>query len=138
MIAIVPCLIWLFLLFLWGGFWRSDQRLKAPSMPTHWPDVTILIPARNEAETISQVVHSHMASSYPGRTRLIVIDDNSTDKTGEIARQAGASVVKGTRLPEGWSGKLWALNVGLRYADETAPEAEFPAPALRQSRAFDD
>ncbi len=125
MIAIVPCLIWLFLLFLWGGFWRSDQRLKAPSMPTNWPDVTILIPARDEAETISQVVHSHMASSYPGRTRLIVIDGNSTDKTGEIARQAGASVVKGTRLLEGWSGKLWALNVGLRYADETSPEAEY-------------
>ena len=126
MLAVLTCLAWAFMLLFWGGFWRADQRLSAAFPdPTRWPDVTILIPARNEAETIGEVARAHAATSYPGKTRLIVIDDHSEDGTGRIATNAGAEVVPAPDLQAGWSGKLWALQAGLEYADRATPGAEY-------------
>ena len=125
MIALLICLAWLFLLLFWGGFWRADQRLGAAATRQNWPDVSILIPARNEAETISDAVHAHMATSYPGKVTLIVTDDHSTDGTGEIAKSAGANVVTAKDLPNGWSGKLWALQNALQHADQITPDAAY-------------
>lgn len=119
------CLAWIFLLLFWGGFWRADQRLSQTAPPANWPEVAIVIPARNEAETIAEVAASHGASDYPGATHLIVVDDSSSDGTGEIAMQSGAHVVTAPDLPAGWSGKLWAVYTGLAEADRIAPEAEF-------------
>jgi hopene-associated glycosyltransferase HpnB len=45
---------------------------------------------------------------------IIVIDDQSVDDTAEQAKQCGALVLSGTTPPAGWSGKLWALEQGLR------------------------
>ncbi len=125
MLALLTCLAWLFLLLFWGGFWRADQRLQDVAEPTKWPDVTVLIPARNEALTIGAVVHGHMATAYPGSASLIVVDDHSEDGTGEIADAAGALVVKAEALPKGWSGKLWALENALRHADTISPNANY-------------
>jgi len=47
--------------------------------------------------------------------RVIVIDDESTDRTAEVARASGIEqleVISGQPLPAGWSGKLWALEQG--------------------------
>lgn len=126
MLAALTCLAWAFMLLFWGGFWRADQRLNArlPDPPI-WPDVTILIPARNEAATIGDVARAHAATAYPGRSRLFIIDDHSGDGTGRIARDAGAGVVAAADLPPGWSGKLWALQNGLDHADRDAPGAGY-------------
>ena len=125
MLAILTCLAWLLLLLFWGGFWRADQRLENAPAPAVWPEVAILIPARNEAQTISEVVHAHKATDYTAQVSLIVANDHSRDDTGRIAKTAGASVVPVEPLPQGWSGKLWALQNALAYADQIAPNAKY-------------
>ncbi|MBT6275228.1 MAG: glycosyltransferase [Chromatiales bacterium] len=72
--------------------------------------VDVLIPARNEAETIESTVTSVLAQG--DAVRVIVIDDQSTDATGEIVAALDAAnvmVIEGRPLPSGWSGKVWAL-----------------------------
>ncbi|MEM7684806.1 MAG: glycosyltransferase [Pseudomonadota bacterium] len=125
MIVAACCLAWIFLLLFWGRFWRADQRLVPAAAVPNWPEIAIVIPARNEAETIGEVVASHKASDYPGRTHLIVVDDSSDDGTGAIATKSGADVVTAAPLPKGWSGKLWAVNSGLVRVDSVAPDAEY-------------
>ena len=125
MLAILTVLAWLFLLLFWGGFWRADQRLGDTSTVSDAPEVSILIPARNEAETIDEVARAHLATTYPGATTLIIVDDHSEDATASIAREAGAEVIPARTLPAGWSGKLWALQNGLEHADEVAPKARY-------------
>jgi hopene-associated glycosyltransferase HpnB len=80
----------------------------------------VLVPARNEAEVLPQTVPSLLAQDYRGRFSVVVVDDRSDDGTGDLARRLGAEAVAGAPLPEGWAGKVWALEQGLRAAGETA------------------
>lgn len=75
-------------------------------------DVTVLIPARDEADRIGPCVRSLV----PTGAQILVIDDGSTDDTRSVAEEAGALVVGAGRLPEGWAGKAHALQVGLEIA----------------------
>ncbi|MEM1297739.1 MAG: glycosyltransferase [Pseudomonadota bacterium] len=113
MLSIV--IAWLVLVLGWGGFWRADQRLGGEEPPSEWPEVLVVIPARDEAATIAEVVRAHGASDYPGQRHLIVVDDASSDGTGTLARDAGAEVLSAPPLPSGWSGKLAALNAGIAH-----------------------
>ncbi len=120
-LALASAGAWAVLLLGRGWFWlaRDDDR-DAPNLPSpaQWPSVTCLIPARDEAESIADTVKSLLAQEYPGAFRLVVVDDRSTDGTGDIARAAGAGdarlvVTTGGTRPPGWTGKLWALQQGL-------------------------
>ncbi len=115
-LALAALLAWLVLLLGRGGFWlaREDDR-DAPALPdpARWPEVAVLIPARDEAATIGAVVRALLAQDYPGRFTVTVVDDRSTDGTGALAAAAGARVVTGAARPPGWSGKLNALRQGL-------------------------
>jgi chlorobactene glucosyltransferase len=78
---------------------------------------TILLPVRNEEVNLAECVASLVAQSEPAR--VLVVDDNSEDRTGEIARRLAAesgrvSVVAAGALRAGWKGKVHALDVGLR------------------------
>ncbi len=121
---------WIHLLGWRGAFWKSDQRLPSSSPPpAHWPRVTVLIPARNEAEAIGRTVGSLLAQDYPGPFNIILIDDASSDGTAALARAAAGgdarlSILRGTPLPRRWTGKLWALQQGVQKALETG-DAEF-------------
>jgi hopene-associated glycosyltransferase HpnB len=90
-----------------------------PARPCELPEVDIVIPARDEAETIGRVVASLLSQDYGGVFRVIVVDDSSTDGTAQEARAAlsGAlavlEVIAGQPKPAGWSGKLWALAQGV-------------------------
>jgi cellulose synthase/poly-beta-1,6-N-acetylglucosamine synthase-like glycosyltransferase len=84
MIAFLALLIWLYLFFLHGQFWDSGPEL-APATPAEFPDVDIIIPARDEAETITAVIASLTAQDYAGNFRVILVDDNSTDGTANLA-----------------------------------------------------
>lgn len=118
---------WLYLVFLHHRFWRADQRLAPAAALGNWPAVTAIIPARDEAATIAHCVGTLAEQDYPGLLRVVVVDDGSTDGTGEIARRIAATalrridIIDGDPLPEGWSGKLWALDRGLRHAALEAP-----------------
>ncbi len=113
MIALLSLAIWLYLFFLHGNFWSSGPELP-PALPAQAPDVDIIIPARDEAETIAPVIASLVAQDYAGRFRVILVDDGSTDGT---AARAGVheklTILTGAAKPAGWSGKLWALAQGV-------------------------
>jgi chlorobactene glucosyltransferase len=89
------------------------RSLKIPSnksmIPHPAPRVSILIPARNEEMNISICIESLQKQDYPD-FEIIVLDDNSTDKTGDIVNSfAGGDnrikLIKGKPLPPGWGGK---------------------------------
>jgi glycosyltransferase involved in cell wall biosynthesis len=66
-----------------------------------WPLVSVVIPARNEAEHIGAVVRSVVSqSSRAGAVEVIVLDDGSTDDTARLAQAAGARVIASTRAGE--------------------------------------
>jgi len=125
--------IWLYLLVARGGFWLAAERddgSPAAVMPGGSPAVTAVIPARDEAACIGETVASLLAQDYPGELRVVVVDDNSRDGTGQVARAAAAklgktdrlTVLSGRPLPAGWTGKLWAQQQGVAFVDE------LPAP----------
>lgn len=92
----------------------------APEPPTPPPLVSIIVPARNEARNIGRCVRSILDSRYP-EIELIVVDDHSTDGTGDIAREvargdARLRVLANPPLPNGWFGKQWACTTGAREA----------------------
>ena len=95
--------------------------------PAAWPDVVVIVPARDEASVIGESVGSLLAQDYaPGRVRIVVVDDHSSDGTGEIARALTAAsasahsltVLSGQPLPPRWTGKLWAVAQGVAAAGE--------------------
>jgi hopene-associated glycosyltransferase HpnB len=119
MIAAVSLLIWLYLFFAHGRFWVSAPEL-APAVPAEFPDVDIIVPARDEAATIAAVIASLLAQDYAGKYRITLVDDNSADGTAGLAGTApNLLVISGQLKPPGWSGKLWALSQGI--AASTAP-----------------
>jgi len=88
--------------------------------------VAVAIPARNEAETIGPTIASLAAQKLPGPFHIFLVDDQSTDGTAEIAREAApSSFLTATPAPPlapGWTGKLWALAEGLRQAESFHPD----------------
>ncbi|RPJ35435.1 MAG: glycosyltransferase [Verrucomicrobiaceae bacterium] len=77
--------------------------------------VCLIIPARNEAHNLPQLLESIAAQSVkPGE--VIVVDDGSTDETAAIARRHGAMVLESAPLPAGWRGKTWACHQGAAAA----------------------
>ncbi len=114
-----------------GGFWRLAPYIVARANPPASPRrVVIVIPARNEAADIGAAVASLGSQSFAGFMHLIVVDDASTDGTAEAAIAAAAScrlkgqltVIRGSALPRGWTGKLWALAQGIEAAARFVPD----------------
>lgn len=90
--------------------------LRPARPPDDPPLVSVLVPARNEARNIEACVRSLLAQDYP-RLQLVVLDDQSSDGTGELIRVLGLSEESGSRtllhgqpLPSGWAGKNWACH----------------------------
>jgi hopene-associated glycosyltransferase HpnB len=116
---------WLYLVTAHGGYWRTSRRLpRVSGEPDAWPDVVAVVPARNEAEMLPVTLPALLGQDYPGELTVIVVDDGSSDGTGEVAARiaAGAGrplrVISGTPPPDGerWAGKVWAMAQGLRAA----------------------
>lgn len=83
-----------------------------------------VVPARDEAGVVGQAITSLLKQEFPGQLEVILVDDHSSDGTAEAAREAAAKAGAGDRLnviaagplPEGWTGKLWAIAEGLKLA----------------------
>lgn len=74
------------------------------------PKVSILIPARDEEESIGPCVQSLLAQDY-GDFEVVVLNDGSQDRTSAVLSELDASrlrVLEGQPLPDGWNGKAWA------------------------------
>lgn len=116
-------LAWIYLTWMRAGFWKADIWLKPePSTPDPVnASVAVIIPARDEADTIATTLASLTSQSFSGTLKIVVVDDQSSDGTGSIARAASTEnipveVINGTDLPEGWSGKVWAMSQGVEAA----------------------
>jgi len=121
----VAAIAWLYLVAAHGGYWRTSQRLpRVSTEPDAWPDVVAVVPARNEAEMLPVTLPALLGQEYPGALTVIVVDDGSSDGTGEVAAKLGAGsarplrVISGAPPPDGerWAGKVWAMAQGLRAA----------------------
>jgi hopene-associated glycosyltransferase HpnB len=130
LVAAIPLAIWIYLLVARGHFWRVSEDKLEPKRLESWPRVVVVVPARNEAATISQAISSLAKQDYSGEFSIIVVDDHSDDATAALAQQAanetGASqrvkVHAAAPLAPGWTGKLWALNEGIQLAATQSPE----------------
>ncbi len=129
-VSAFPLAIWIYLLAARGSFWRLSEDKIEPRRLENWPRVAAVVPARNEAATISQAISSLAKQDYPGEFSIVVVDDHSEDGTATLAQKAanesGASrrvrIHTAAPLASGWTGKLWALNEGLQLAASQLPE----------------
>lgn len=122
-IAAIALAGWAWLALARGGYWRVDIRLPradGPPQTDSWPRVAIVTPARDEAEVLPRTIPTLLDQDYPGPWTLIVVDDDSTDGTGDLLRQEWPSVtvVRPGPPPAGWAGKLWALRAGVQTAGD--------------------
>ncbi|RYZ49397.1 MAG: glycosyltransferase [Proteobacteria bacterium] len=78
---------------------------------TDWPLVSIVIPARNEAKNLPQLLESLKVLDYPN-FETIVVDDSSSDDTADIALSYGVRLIQAGPKPDGWFGKPWACHQG--------------------------
>lgn len=91
--------------------------LPAPTR-TSWPTLSIVIPARDEGVHVREALRAKLSDGYPA-LEVVLVDDRSTDDTGAQARALNDSRLTVTRvdtLPEGWLGKVNALQQGLEVA----------------------
>jgi len=94
--------------------WSTRERIEADAAAAgeaDLGDITVLIPARDEAEVIGTTLSGLQAQ---GRgLQVVLVDDQSTDTTAQIAASfPNTRVISGKPLPSGWAGKLWALEQG--------------------------
>ena len=136
-VGALSCAAWVYLLAGRGGFWRARDRdeLRLPETDENfaWPRVVAVVPARDEAAVIGETLPTLLRQDYRGGFSVIVVDDHSSDGTAAASRRAadasGASarltVLTAPQLPEGWTGKLWAVRHGIDFAEATADPPEY-------------
>jgi 4,4'-diaponeurosporenoate glycosyltransferase len=117
----------------WLLLWRLP-RLDPSARPHPGLRVSVVVPARNEADRLPRLLGDLQAQTRPA-DEIIVVDDGSTDGTARVAaRFPAVRVLTAPAVPEGWTGKSWACHTGalaaagqvLVFLDadvELAPEA---------------
>lgn len=125
---------------------RSLTLSSFPPLPDHrLPGLSIVVAARDEAESVKQALCSLLEQDYPD-LEVIFVDDRSSDGTSEIADAVKAShpgagrltVIHNRELPDGWLGKVHALQLGVRASSKplvllTDADVHFSHDALRRS-----
>jgi hypothetical protein len=122
--AILTAAVWLgaflLLVLLPLNFAATPRLSRFRRKAERQPRVSIVIPARDEEETIAEAVRSQLSQTYPD-FEVIVVEDRSRDRTGilleGIAREdPRLKVLTGTDPPAGWIGKPHALHLGAAAA----------------------
>lgn len=130
LISLLVLIIWLILLLAPGRFWRVEPEPICIE-PASQPEIAVVIPARDEAQLIGQTLESLWRQRYSGTLRIFLVDDQSADGTSGaglavariLGRELDLVIVTGAALPDGWTGKVWAMNQGVERA-LTATTAE--------------
>jgi hopene-associated glycosyltransferase HpnB len=131
--ALASLLAWLCLGLGRSGLWREAPHLgpaeRSAAQP--WPTVVAVVPARNEAEFVTATLRSLLAQDYSGTFAIVLVDDHSDDGTRQLAQRIAVGttrpleIVGAPPLPAGWSGKLWAVEQGVRLAGQRWPQARY-------------
>ena len=134
--GVLSLLIWAYLVLARGGFWRiypaqsalssAEKDSPANGVETNPARIAVIIPARNEADVVGRAVRSLLQQIGRHQIHIFLIDDGSTDGTAQAARSAAIAVnqtqnltiLDGSPLPLGWSGKLWAMQQGVEQAEK--------------------
>lgn len=118
-VAYAVAAVWLAALAVLAARLRRPRTMPAPE--ESGPFVSFIVPARNEASNIRRCVGSIVQSRW-AEFEVVVVDDQSDDGTGEIARSLdrgrakNVRVIDGRPLPDGWVGKPWACWQGAKAA----------------------
>ena len=94
------------------------SRVEWDLCPVDAPGLIVIVPAKDEAETLRPAMETMLAQDYPW-LRIVAVDDRSTDNTGYLLEELAAAsagkldVIHLTETPEGWLGKTFALEVAL-------------------------
>ena len=128
-VATVSVLAWLFILLHPARAWDfqpvgDDGPIPDIDGSETFPEISILVPARNEALSLPNTLPALLTQNYPSPYHVILIDDRSADGTAGVAQKIAAdlnqsaklTVISGAPLPKGWSGKVWALDQGVKLA----------------------
>ncbi len=91
-------------------------RLPQGPLPPTLPPLSVIVPARDEADNLQRLLPALQALVYPGWYEVIVVDDDSGDGTAAVAAAHGARVVAAPPLPPGWQGKAHACHWGAQIA----------------------
>ena len=115
--ASIPALMWIGLLLVPWRPWSTREHLEADPHDMSAADlgeITVLIPARNEADVIGATLTALRVQGVG--LQMLVIDDQSSDATVQIAAAyPDTRIISGQPLPDGWAGKLWALEQGMAH-----------------------
>jgi hopene-associated glycosyltransferase HpnB len=125
-LSILAAAVWAYLIFARGSFWRVELPVRQAAASGR---VVAVVPARNEAETVGRAVTSLLQQQRVD-LRVVLVDDASADTTSAIALAAAESIgmadrltiLRGTPLAAGWTGKLWAVQQGVAQALASAPD----------------
>ena len=129
-----PCLtIWFCLTLAIGLVWLRrhldlNRAKEEPVLTPHdadartdsWPTLSVLIAGKDEEQNIHRCLTGLLAQDYPN-LQIIVVNDRSADRTGEIIDQLAAQdtrllALHAQELPAGWFGKNNAMNIGVQHA----------------------
>ena len=138
---------WLWMAYGAVRLWREVPKLDEakPMAPGSRPRVSVVVPACNEADKVEAAFRTLMQQDYP-ELELILVDDRSTDETGLIADRLGAEdvrvrVIHISELPQGWLGKLHAMDRGYaastgEYVLFTDADVHFGPGAIEKAAAY--
>jgi len=141
------CILWCLMYLVLIHIHRHITSLHQYSIkdPQHWPRLSVIVPACNEANSIEGALHSLMDQDYPD-LEIILVEDRSTDTTGKIVdrlaqHDSRVKVIHITELPQGWLGKVHALHQGTQASTGdwllfTDADIQFAPGILRRAVAY--
>ncbi len=109
------------LVFLFAGYeyltLTHFPSLPPATTPNILPKVSIILPAKDQAQTIDQCVNSLVHLDYPNK-EIIIVQGQSTDETPRLLDKYNdkTTLLEENPLPEGWVGKNWACHQGYKQA----------------------
>lgn len=131
LLAFLPFAVWSYLLLMRGSFWKTRKQF-APRISSSELNrkIVAVIPARDEAEVVGETVRTLLQQELSPPLRVVVVDDNSSDGTSDVAKATAEeigsgqllTVIQGQPLAPGWTGKLWAVSQGVAFAETLQPD----------------
>jgi hopene-associated glycosyltransferase HpnB len=123
-LAGLSLIAWLYLAAFRGLFWKPLLDDSADS-PKIWPSLTVVVPARDEADVLPRALPTLLQQDYPGAFHVVLVDDHSGDGTADAARALAAKIGRSDRLTvltapplaAGWKGKVAAMQAGVDARD---------------------